>query len=747
MKFQLLKSYSFKNIALCFLFLSMAGWLGAQCPATSATLTTQQQIDDFPTDYPGCLPNLTNSLTIGPSSDITNLDGLSGLEQIAGSLTISQNSALNDVSGISGLTSVGNKLIITDNPVLIAINLPDIAGFLSRFEITDNNSLTTLNAPLNLQTIGVDLFIFSNPNLLNFSGLENLTSVGNRFRIFNILEDELPDFANLTEVGGDIRIQNNPNITTINIPNVVGNLGGGFHITDNASLITLNAPLNLSTINVDLFILRNPNLLHLTGLENLTSVGNRFRIGHILEDVLPDFSNLTHVQTDIVISLNPNITTINLPNVTGSITSGFHVSDNNSLTTFNAPINLSAIGFDLFVQRNPNLQDFTGFTNLNSIGTRLYLSEIPAATFPDMLNLNSIGNSLLISNNSGIGNLNWLSTLSSIGGSLNIYNNAELSNCAIDAVCDFLVGTGNRNIGSNTGCCIDEPVLTNACSNPGSGGQEICDGIDNDCDGIVDEGFDQDGDGYTTCDGDCDDTDAAINPNAIEICDGIDNNCNGEIDEGFDQDGDGIADCSDNCSTTSNPGQEDSDCDGVGDACDQWPGCDDTVDSDDDGIPNCIDLDEMANWPCGNNGNKVTICHIPPGNPANRHDICINPNAVSTHLSNHGDYIGECDQVYCPGNNLISNPNNHSLSAEGFHLYPNPASHTIHLDLRHYLGQEISISIYNHFGQQVLYLPGHELHLPVLNIDLFDREMSDGIYLLSVRTAEGQLTKQFVVSK
>jgi hypothetical protein len=72
-----------------------------------------------------------------------------------------------------------------------------------------------------------------------------------------------------------------------------------------------------------------------------------------------------------------------------------------------------------------------------------------------------------------------------------------------------------------------------------------CDGIDNDCDGLVDEGncgtdncvcscADGDGDGYRNsfCGGnDCDDTDPFINPNMIDDCDGIYNDCDELVDE------------------------------------------------------------------------------------------------------------------------------------------------------------------------------------------------------------------------
>lgn len=43
---------------------------------------------------------------------------------------------------------------------------------------------------------------------------------------------------------------------------------------------------------------------------------------------------------------------------------------------------------------------------------------------------------------------------------------------------------------------------------------------------------------------------------------------------------------------------------------------------------------------------KVTICHVPPGNPSNAHTITIGEAAVPAHLANHdGDSLGACKPI------------------------------------------------------------------------------------------------------
>ncbi len=128
---------------------------------------------------------------------------------------------------------------------------------------------------------------------------------------------------------------------------------------------------------------------------------------------------------------------------------------------------------------------------------------------------------------------------------------------------------------------------------------------------------DDDGDGFAGAD-DCDDTDAAVHPGADETCDGVDEDCNGTIDDGapastfyIDVDGDGYGDGTasvqacvapeghvaqagdcDDSNAAYNPGADESDCSDPADYnCD---GSSAFSDLDNDGFPACEDCNDQA---------------------------------------------------------------------------------------------------------------------------------------------------------
>ncbi len=215
-------------------------------------------------------------------------------------------------------------------------------------------------------------------------------------------------------------------------------------------------------------------------------------------------------------------------------------------------------------------------------------------------------------------------------------------------------GYGNPNALIET-CTPTEALVDNGddCNdaNPSAfpGGTETCDGQDEDCDGVPDNGLDMtvytdhDGDGYgetgtdyIDCElgdsgaavaGDCDDTDADANPAATEVCDGKDNNCDGTVDEGqlttYYQDGDGDlfgdADISvQACTQPSNYVADGTDCDdgaagtypGAAEACDgKDNNCDGTAD---EGVSNVFYRDRDSDG-YGDSGDQEFGCVLPPG--------------------------------------------------------------------------------------------------------------------------------------
>jgi len=152
--------------------------------------------------------------------------------------------------------------------------------------------------------------------------------------------------------------------------------------------------------------------------------------------------------------------------------------------------------------------------------------------------------------------------------------------------------------------------------------------------------FDLDEDGYTMADGDCADNDPSVHPDATEVCDGVDNNCNGETDEDsaadalvfyVDADGDGFGDPDaprDACELPDGHADDNTDCNDEADSA--YPGADEICDGIDNDCDDIVDEDEAVDAPLwyldadgdgyGDPDEITEACEAPKGHVDNAED-------------------------------------------------------------------------------------------------------------------------------
>ena len=243
--------------------------------------------------------------------------------------------------------------------------------------------------------------------------------------------------------------------------------------------------------------------------------------------------------------------------------------------------------------------------------------------------------------------------------------------------------TGPSGYVANATDCDDGDAAVNA------GAAELCDGVDNDCDGTVDEASaadaatwyaDNDGDGYgdasvassacsqpsgTVADSaDCDDDAVAVNPLATELCDGVDNDCDGSMDEDAavdastwyaDADGDGYGDAalsSISCAAPSGYGADDTDCDDTDASIHRAASelCD-GVDNDCDGTVDEASAVDAGTWYADGDGDgygdpsvSSSACTAPSGTTADGSDCDDGDAAVNPAASESCDGVdNDCD--------------------------------------------------------------------------------------------------------
>jgi len=247
------------------------------CLQGSIAFSTQNQIDSFPINYPGCTTIEGNVIIDdGGSGNITNLLGLTQVTIIMGDLLIQHNSNMLDLIGLDSLLSIGQDLYIDSNIVLTNLmGLGSLATIGRDFFIQSNNTLINLLGLDNLLSIGEDFVVQSNPALENLTGMSSLTSIEKLHVLGNSV------LTSLSGLGPDtsyslIIIEVNPSLTSLSGLNGITTIERFLYVGSNANLINFTGLESLTSIGEQLYIYSNPSLINLSGLESLISIGGFF---------------------------------------------------------------------------------------------------------------------------------------------------------------------------------------------------------------------------------------------------------------------------------------------------------------------------------------------------------------------------------------------------------------------------------------------------------------------------------------
>jgi hypothetical protein len=421
-----------RTIILLFVVLATRLTNAQGCLPEGITFTTQEQIDNFQTNYPGCV-EIEGSVLIS-GNNITNLNGLNVLSSVGGDFYIWYNYNLTSLTGLAGVTYIGGELSIILNEALSAITgLEGLTSIGGAFEITGNGALTSLTVLEGLNSVGGDLVIRINYALNSLTGLEGLSSIGGNLYISdNLALTTLTGLEGLTSIGGGLSIHGNESLCDCSVQSICDYLlfpAGSVEILNNANGCN-NPPEIAIACGFQLPCLAYGHYI-LTSQEDI-------------ENFQTNYPGCTELEGNLIIyDLNGgNITNLNGLSVLTSIGGNLEIEENESLIGLEGLEGFTSVGGSITVKNNDALTSLIGLGGVTIIGSYLNIKDNDALT--SLAGLDNIQASSITD--------------------LKIISNSNLSECDVYSVCQYLTSpNGIIEIHDNTSGCNSKEEIELQC--------------------------------------------------------------------------------------------------------------------------------------------------------------------------------------------------------------------------------------------------------------------------------------------
>lgn len=268
------------------------------------------------------------------------------------------------------------------------------------------------------------------------------------------------NYPNCTAISGNLNISGS-DITDLSGLSQLTSVARGLNIS-NTGVTNLNGLHNITTAGSGLQILGNASLTSLTGLGNITDFWLRLQGNNALTSL----TGMEHFTTINTLSLDGNLslTSLTALNNLTTVTGVLDISGSTPVTSLAGLENLTHVG-QIWLQNLYVLSDISALANLATVDDWFRIHNCGLiANLDDLSKLERIG-VLMLFGNSSLASLKGLTSLTEITTAVSIINNSLLSECAIEAVCNFIsIPDASISIEGNLGACEDLPAVQAACS-------------------------------------------------------------------------------------------------------------------------------------------------------------------------------------------------------------------------------------------------------------------------------------------
>jgi len=452
-------------IRIAILLIFCQNIFGQSCLPSGITFTTQEAVDAFPTDYPGC--KIIEGVLKIEGSEITHVDSLIQIIELGG-LRVKDNDVITSLEGFGNLETVNGNFWIQLSDGLENLEGLENVHTVDQLLIQQNSHLQNIDAISGLSSCENGLFVLNNASLEHIYGFNEIPSLTNIQIRENLQLHSIIGFDGLDTIQANFRIEQNHNLATIDIAENLKFIGGDLEIVRSDELIDLSGFEQLDSIQMIRIITNGvdfdiPRFDSLRFIENLQINNNRGL------KRIDGFDNLQKVLKNLMFTGNDSLITIKGFNELDSIIRNCDIDGNWAVENLDAYLNLEFIGGHLDFSGFKELEKINGFQNLNRVNGPFYL-----ALFRKLIDINNfssiehIGGDLHLSGLRKIKNILSLDKLDYVQlDSITIGGCDSLSVCHSYPICKFL----EENIGpcyintNKEGCNTREEILTQCATN------------------------------------------------------------------------------------------------------------------------------------------------------------------------------------------------------------------------------------------------------------------------------------------